>query len=143
MKRASVVRAFAMATIKIDTAMRCARHEANASEDMTDWLDVEGMETSCAAAEHLSRAITGMLGAQPGSRHDANTNADVLDRTADATADHEHAQTLRARTRSVGPTVRRTAHERSRTTHARSHARAGNGGSRTSPARVPRSWTEQ
>ncbi len=108
MKRTDIVRAFAIAAVKIRTAVHHAQEETNATEDEVPFINIEGMEASSAAAEHLSRAVVGMLGAQPGSGHNVNTDAEILNKSADDTDSAERATTLRASANAIRRTDNRT-----------------------------------
>ena len=96
MKRKDIVQAFRTAADKACTTVELVAKEANAVGTRVFDRNQQGTRTSCAAAEHLSRALTGMVTGQPAGRHDVNADAGILDCKTDRTQHHGHAKTLRA-----------------------------------------------
>ena len=96
MKRTDIVQALGVSIEKIEASIDNARREQTAEGYRKALINVAGTATSAAAAEHLSRALLGLLGAQPGSGHNVETNAKILETAAEKADTPERATTLRA-----------------------------------------------
>ena len=139
MRDSDIARAFEIAARKIETAVHHAREEATASETLRVLINIDGTEASAFAAEQLTRALLGLLGAQPGGGHDVSRNADILESAAHEANDPGRADTLRA----VARAIRRM---NGATHHARGATYSGQAQSReqweTRIAQVARTYTE-
>ena len=118
MKESDITRAFEIAGRKIAIAVNHAREETAADGNLKVLISIDGTEASAFAAEQLSRGLLGLSGAQPGSGHDVNKNAEILESVADKSTDPKRADTLRA----VANAIRRM---NGGTHHARGAAYSG------------------
>ena len=82
MKRGDIIQSFTVALGEIQTTLLSAIRVARAAGAVKDLRRVETTRASAAAAEHLSRAMLGLVGAQPGQGHDVRRNAEIVSRLA-------------------------------------------------------------
>ena len=123
MKQSDIVRAFETSASKMHTASTQTLAAATGSAHRQRLANSEGMEASGAAAEHLTRALMGLVRVQPASGHHVLRNADLLREIANTTRNERHARALRAVAHTIARTNGRTRSARGVGYHGRTETR--------------------